>query len=253
MYAAHLCGPSSNPELFRTFPANTAIASGYNHTVPNRRRLHDGLSGITPVADTTTGILRGLIDRLKAGDMSARHDLVLRAYFRLQKHLHTQMRGFERQQSHIESDEVRNEVIARFIKAIDDVQFDRVCDYIRFLSVLVRRELIDCTRKLYGLRGEGANRPGQLAASDASSPGGMVQPIDTAAIDSAHQAELHKLYEKLNALPEELRDVVDHLYFAQLTQEEAAESLGISQTEVHRRWVQARRWLHHLMPNSAVN
>jgi RNA polymerase sigma factor (sigma-70 family) len=201
------------------------------------------------VAETTTGILCNLIDRLTAGDQTARHDLIMRAYFRLEKLILLQMRNYKRLEAHMESGEVRNDVIARSMKAIDEVRFDSVCRYIRFLSMLIKRELVDRVRKIYGPRGEGANRAPAINRDNPSTfHEANVDPADKSDLNPARQAEVHELYDKMNALPEELRDVVDHLYFAELTQEEAAQSLGISRSEVHRRWVRARSKLSDWLP-----
>jgi RNA polymerase sigma-70 factor (ECF subfamily) len=48
----------------------------------------------------------------------------------------------------------------------------------------------------------------------------------------------------VGALPEELREIVDLLYYDGLTQEEAATLLGLSPRTLKRRWQTAKVYLH---------
>ncbi len=55
---------------------------------------------------------------------------------------------------------------------------------------------------------------------------------------------LHREIERLN---DEEREIIELLWFHELTQAEAAEIAGISERTVQRRWVQARLRLHAAM------
>jgi len=62
------------------------------------------------------------------------------------------------------------------------------------------------------------------------------EPEDVLALDQA--------LDRLNALDERLRRVVELRYFAGLQDEEIAEVLGVTRRTVQRDWVKARAWLH---------
>jgi RNA polymerase sigma factor (sigma-70 family) len=50
--------------------------------------------------------------------------------------------------------------------------------------------------------------------------------------------------ERLGAVDERARTIVEHRFFAGFTEEQTAELLGLSARTVRREWVKARAWLH---------
>ncbi len=65
----------------------------------------------------------------------------------------------------------------------------------------------------------------------------------TSGLDPAALAEWAEFHQRVETLPLELREVVDLLWYQELTQDEAAELLGTSSKTVSRRWREARLML----------
>ena len=98
----------------------------------------------------------------------------------------------------------------------------------------MRRILVD-----YARRHRAAKRGGKLP---------LIDDIDVDSIPSGTRADrLIALDEALTQLAElnpRLVQVVEYRFFAGLTEEEVAESLGMTERTVRRDWVKARGWLY---------
>lgn len=189
----------------------------------------------------------GCLVRLRAGDAAARDDLLRFAVGRLDRlarsMLHTQ---FERVGRWVDPDDVVQAASVRLWKALAAVTPESPLHFHRLAASLVRRELIDLARQFYGPEGLGANYeshvpPGSSAGS-ANPP-----PADPAAPDPARAAEATDLHTLVQTLPEEEAAVTDLVFYQGLTQEEAAELLGVDVRTVQRRWQRARRALGALL------
>jgi RNA polymerase sigma factor (TIGR02999 family) len=117
-------------------------------------------------------------------------------------------------------------------------------DRAHFLGVAaraMRQVLIDyARRRLAGKRGGGWAR---TTLSDDQI--GSEMPLD-------ELISLDTALEKLGALDERLRRVVECRFFAGMSEDEIAEALGISSRTVRRDWLKARAWLHgELYPESS--
>jgi RNA polymerase sigma factor (TIGR02999 family) len=88
--------------------------------------------------------------------------------------------------------------------------------------------------------------------------GGGERPLslDEAAIAAKDRSEmlvaLDEALTRLGALDDRLARVVECRYFGGLTEEETAESLGVTARTVRRDWVKARAWLYAELHGSAA-
>ena len=113
--------------------------------------------------------------------------------------------------------------------------------FIKTASTAMRHIMIDAARaRLATRRGGGV-------------PNLPIDAADDIAIGDLDDTVLIRLGEALAELAEldpELSHLVDCRYFAGLTEDESAKTLGISERTVRRRWVQARAWIHRSMLES---
>ena len=107
-----------------------------------------------------------------------------------------------------------------------------VRDYFRLSAELIRRTLIDIARR-HDRRAAGADA-GAEPSHDVDNA-----PADSSA-DPAKLAEWTEFHRKVEELSETERETVQLLFYNGLTQREAAEVLGLTQSAVHRLWVQVR-------------
>ena len=72
--------------------------------------------------------------------------------------------------------------------------------------------------------------------------------VDTLLVDDAHWEEVLALddaLDRLDAIDERMRKVVEYRFFGGMTEQEVADVLGISARTVQRDWVKARAWLYN--------
>jgi RNA polymerase sigma factor (sigma-70 family) len=186
-----------------------------------------------------TALVQSALDRFHAGDPKALDDLFARAAQRLERIARRMLHGsFERVAAQEQTNDVTQEASLRLLKALAEVKVRTPAEFFRLSSAIMRRVLIDLARHHYGPEGSAAHR---AAASPAEITGAST-PAPTAGSSNAPDAlaawgEFHDRVEKL---PEEQRAVFDLLWYQELSQEEAAEVLGVSVPTVKRRWRDAK-------------
>ena len=176
-----------------------------------------------------------LLDRLRAGDGSARDDLIALAQGRfvalaraiLRRHPH--VRRWE------QTDDLLQAALMRLHRSLAVVRPEGVAHFDNLAATQIRRELIDLARSYHGPEGVGANHqtdgldPGERLAQVADG-GGMPETLEGWAA----------FHEAVESLPEDERQVVGLLWYRGLTHAQAANSLGVATKTVQRRWASAR-------------
>jgi RNA polymerase sigma-70 factor (ECF subfamily) len=124
-----------------------------------------------------------------------------------------------------------------------------VVDFFRLAALQIRRELHDLAKHYYGPRGIGANHVTAAGESpyDNESADAMARQPHGTEEDPANLAAWTEFHDQVERLPEEERDVVDLLWYQELSQTEAATLLGVSDRTVKRRWATARLRLHKIL------
>jgi RNA polymerase sigma factor (sigma-70 family) len=182
----------------------------------------------------TTVQLQGCLDRLRAGDESARAELVNAACERLARLTRKMLYADGRLRRWEESSDVFQNAMIRLCRALESTTPQSLREFFRLAAMQIRRELIDLARHHYGPAGAAANHdsrpPGQEPADSGDEPARLMA-----------WGEFH---EAIGALPDEERDVFDLLWYQGLTREEAAALLEVSAKTVQRRWQAACLRLH---------
>ncbi|QVL33957.1 sigma-70 family RNA polymerase sigma factor [Telmatocola sphagniphila] len=185
--------------------------------------------------------IQPLLERLRLGEASARNELISISYDRFRNLTAKILRvNFSRLKEWEQTDDVVQEAAVRLWKSLEAVQPTSTREYLGLGAAQIRRQLLDLTRHYYGRR-----KPGEpVSETPGRSPGPMGDPVGIDVSGNtwdphrlAQWTEFHELVEKL---PEEEREVVDLLIYHELTQEEAAEIIGVDKSTVKRRWRAAR-------------
>jgi RNA polymerase sigma factor (sigma-70 family) len=189
--------------------------------------------------DHSTQIQR-LLDSLAAGDMAAADRLVERSFERVRilarrmfHRQHADLRAF------VETDDVLNAAALRLHRSIQDVRPESVRNFFALANTQVRRELIDLARKHVGQDGVKARRVMTMTDTTASGH----RPIEDMAVDAGEPQSLEDwadFHETAAKLPENEREVFELLWYQGLSQDEAAEILGIAVRTVRARWLSAK-------------
>ena len=187
--------------------------------------------------------IQQFLDRLVAGDESARDDLMRCACDRLTKLTRRMLQDLRRVRRWEETDDVFQNSVLRLCAALQRVHPPTTLDFFRLAALHIRRELIDLARKYYGPEGLGHNLASNRSRSASGSRGNATDPAGSTwdPIDAAQWTEFH---EHVSSLSDEDREMFDLLWYQGLTHAESAELLNVTERTIQRRWQSARVHLH---------
>ncbi|MEQ8787445.1 MAG: sigma-70 family RNA polymerase sigma factor [Pirellulaceae bacterium] len=194
-----------------------------------------------------TELVQHWIDRLQAGDQSARDALLNCASDRLLRIARKMSRSYPRLKRWEETGDVLQGAVIRLHRALGTVEVEDPRHFFRLAALQIRRELLDLQRRYDGAHGLAANHATlpRGERDDSQPPSPLEQGTRLHGPDQMAQwAEFHQAIEEL---PEEHRELFDLLWYQKLTTGEAAEVLGISERHVNRRWTKAKLKLHDLL------
>ena len=176
-----------------------------------------------------------LLGRLRAGDDSAREDLIRLAQGRFVALARVMQRRYPHVRRWEETDDLLQAALMRLHRSLAVVRPEGVEHFDNLAATQIRRELIDLARSYHGPEGIGANHntdkigPGERLAQEPDG-GGMPETLEG----------WSAFHEAVERLPEEERQVVGLLWYRGLTHAQAAGALGVATKTVQRRWASAR-------------
>jgi RNA polymerase sigma-70 factor (ECF subfamily) len=186
------------------------------------------------------------LDRLQAGDESARDELIAVARDRLVRLARRMLRGYRDVRRWEQTDDVFQNAVVRLCRALGDVRPASVRSFINLAAVQIRRELIDLSRHYHGPQGPGRHHASQASALDAPGrPGGLEVTDETD--EPARLASWTEFHASIGRLPDVEREAFDLLWYQGLSQAEAAALLGVTERVVKYRWRAARLRLHEML------
>jgi RNA polymerase sigma factor (sigma-70 family) len=185
-------------------------------------------------SDTTQNIDRCL-ERLRAGDVSARDDLLRHSRDRLCALTRRMLWRFPNVHRWEQTDDVLQQVLVRLDQMLDRLEVKTARDFYRLAATNIRRLLIDYARHYGGPRGLGANHA-TPEVSDRAGNG----PVAQTAPEAESLLGWAEFHDRVNGLPDDEAEVFGLLWYHELTQDEAAGVLGISLSTLKRRWQSAR-------------
>jgi RNA polymerase sigma factor (TIGR02999 family) len=182
---------------------------------------------------STTEQVRGLLDGMRAGNAEARDRLFTIVYHDLRRIAGHHLRG--RSTGTLGTTAMVNEAYLRLAGPNAGPWQDRA-HFLAVASRAMRQILVDqARRKLAQKRGAGA-----VATSlDSRNAGEEPRFLEILELDEA--------LGRLAALNERLARVVELRFFGDLSEEETAEALGVTDRTVRRDWRKARAFLHHVL------
>lgn len=183
------------------------------------------------LAQSTTGILQNCLDRIRGGDLAAREQLIVHCQKRLRLLVRKMMRRYPNVRVWEHTSDVMQNVLIKLDVALRKIPLDTVRDFLQLAAFHTRYVLIDLARHYKHKQPVGFNSSLPVAVN--SDPVNWMQWVS--------------LHEHLDKLPEDEKILFDLLYYEGVTQEGAADLLGVSPKTLKRRWKAARlslnRWL----------
>lgn len=182
----------------------------------------------------------GLLEALAGGDRSALDKLMPLMYGELHRLASHYLRG-ERGNHTLQSTALVHEAYLRLVRR-EDAHWKSRAHFLGVAASVIRSILVDHARaRSAAKRGAGAIT---VALDEAA--GLPTQPsVDVIELDSA--------LERLSRLDPQQSRVVELRFFAGLTNDEAAEVLGISIATVKRDWSSARAWIYRALTAGPEN
>ncbi len=183
-----------------------------------------------------------MLDDLPDGGDDALEKLIRHAREQLRRKSRKMLRQFPKLRSQAETDDVLQQSLIRLTETLRRGKRPATSlHFYKMASLLIRRELVDMSRRdqgRYGQRPRQLTNQGWSVGEDARLVGdeeGGREPISL-----KDWAEFH---EAVAMMPEDLREVFDLEYYQGLSQERVATLLCVSLRTVKRRWQGARIWL----------
>lgn len=169
------------------------------------------------------------VQRWQAGDASAANALFESIGQRLEHLARRMLRGFPNVRQWADTADVYQGAVWRLLNTLQKLQPASTRDFYNLAANHVRRELLDLAR-----RHSGRQRPiGDSSASDSDSgPQAVVEPLD--------ELELWtRFHEAVEQLPPDEREVFSLTFYQGWTQPQIAETFGVHERTIRRRWQSA--------------
>jgi RNA polymerase sigma-70 factor (ECF subfamily) len=183
-----------------------------------------------------TAQLHAWLDRIRAGDLSARDELLRGLCARLECLAARMLRRFPGVARWAQTGDVLQNSLLRLMRALQTVRPDTVREFFGLAAEQMRRELLDMARHFYGPCGLGANHDSDRRPADIR---GWPPAIADRADDAEDLERWSAFHECVASLPAEGREVVSLLFYHGLSQADAAGLLDVTVRTVQRRWQSA--------------
>jgi RNA polymerase sigma-70 factor (ECF subfamily) len=185
--------------------------------------------------------LRHCLSRVRGGDAAALNELILLAGNRLEVLTHRMLRDFPRVRRWAQTDDVLQNALVRLCRALQSVAPADVREFYALATTQIRRELLDLARHYAGPENAAAHHE-SWAAEPGEARRDRDHPDETH--DPAALADWSDFHAQVAALPGEEREVFALIFYHGLTQDDAADVLGVAVRTVQRRWQAAMLHLH---------
>lgn len=185
--------------------------------------------------------LHAWLDRLRAGDLAARDDLLRGVGGRLERLARKMLKSYPSVRRWAETGDVLQNARLRLLRALGEVRPDSVRGFFGLAAEQMRRELLDLARHFYGPMGVGANHSSQATARDGRDPAAEPPDLQDDPDDLGRWTAFH---DGVAALPAEEREVVGLIFYHGWKQAEVADLFQVTVRTVQRRWQSAMRTLH---------
>jgi RNA polymerase sigma-70 factor (ECF subfamily) len=197
-----------------------------------------------PDSSLHTTQLRRWVERIRAGDLAAREEMLRAVHARLERLARKMLRRFPTVGRWEESGDLLQNAVLRLLRALEEVEPTSVRNFFGLAAEQMRRELLDLARRYRSQRINGPSHAADRERSDAR----VSSPDPPAAEEDPDDLEKWcAFHEAVERLPVERREVVDLIYYHGWTQAEVAEHLCMSKRTVQRHWSAALLKLHALL------
>jgi RNA polymerase sigma-70 factor (ECF subfamily) len=194
--------------------------------------------------ENPSACLTEYLSRMRSGDLEAREKIFAHFGQQLQRHAHRMLRGYPGLVRWVQTEDVHQNAMIRLLRALEDARPESAAHFFSLAALQIRRELIDLARQHFGPEGSGTHRATNSSRPLADESRPVAYDRADGTLEPSQLAQWAEFHEQIQALPEEERQVVDLLWYQEMSQPEAARLLGLSERTLKRRWQAARLKLH---------
>ena len=186
--------------------------------------------------------LEACIERLAAGDKTARDDMIAFACDRMQSMAGRMLRRFPNVRRWDETGDIVQNAALRLYRSLGNITPRDARGFLGLAAVHIRRELLDLARKHAGPESYAANHDTNYWRRDGQERARIDEAADQA--ESLDQlARWARLHEAADRLPEAEKELFHLVWYLGTKQEEAARMLECSVRTVKRRWESVKQQL----------
>jgi RNA polymerase sigma-70 factor (ECF subfamily) len=182
------------------------------------------------VNEDATAELEGWLARLGQGDNGACEPLINLAYDRLTTITRRLLFGFPALRGREDVPDVLHNSLPRFIQALEAVRPSTAHQFYGLAVLQIRRVMLEMVRK-----------PPQPTPFTQTAPG--AEPDESGTYDPKRLAAWTEFHRLVDNLPSDERQLVELLFYQELSQERVAEMLRVDKSTVKRRWRAVRQKL----------
>ncbi|MFM8733594.1 MAG: RNA polymerase sigma factor [Pirellulales bacterium] len=187
--------------------------------------------------DSTAAGVSRCLERLAAGDLTARDTIIELCGERLRTLASRMLARFPNVRRWDDTDDVFQNAAMRLHRALGQLQVDSPRSVMALAATQIHRELIDLARR--------HARPGSFAANHGTRGRGMADPADQPTVEQAAAPDemLDRwtlFHEAIDRLPAELREIFQLVWYLGADQRTIAALLDCSARTVKSRWKEAR-------------
>jgi RNA polymerase sigma-70 factor (ECF subfamily) len=184
------------------------------------------------------------LDRMRAGDESAREELIAAAVRRLQRLASKMLRGFPNVKRWEDTQDVAQNALLRLDRALRSIVPDSSRGFMNLAAEMIRRELLDLARHYGGAHGLGKNHRSGLHLGDAANEGLDPSNGEPDPSELEKWAAFHAAVERL---PVEEREVFMLVFYHKWPQKQIAELFQVDERTIRRWWQGAAQHLTRLL------
>jgi len=185
-----------------------------------------------PDKTNTSRYVQSLLTLLKKGNEKAKLELLEFSFKRFKKFASKMIKTYPLLRTKADTDDLLQNFLIRLTKAFINITPESSADFFKLVSVLMRNELIDMGRKLFGKDGDKKNFEQSTDPTKLNAKGSGEGP--------ANLFEWVEFHESIDTLPELEKEVFQLIFYQGFSQDEVATLLNISVKTVFRRWTSAK-------------
>jgi len=186
--------------------------------------------------------LRACLQRLAAGDSTAREELIAIACERMRHIAHRMLQRFPAVRRWDQTDDIVQNAAMRLYRALGDVAPQSVRHFTGLVAIQIRRELLDLAKKYAGPESHASNHQTNYPRRDGEEHA-LVDDCQSPAEPTDDIEKWHQLHIAAASLPDEERELFHMVWYLGLKQDDAAQLLDCSIRTVKRRWESAKQLL----------